>query len=120
MAACSVIESKTPSCSREIIKNNKNYGNKKSNSNATATPTKTKPKTTAHQKPLPSDKNLEITKPPILLELRQTNLGEQVKKQNELIEKLIKKVNTLEGYIIFCKVNLLSQGQLVNFRKKSR
>ena len=78
---------------------------KKNNSKPTATPTKTTALTTAHQKPLPSNENLEITKPPIWLELHQTNLGEQVKKQNELIEKLIKKVNTLEGHIIFCKVN---------------
>ena len=59
-----------------------------------------------HRQPLPSDENLQITKTVISLELRQTNLKEQVKKQNELIEKLIKKVNTLEGHIIFLEGKL--------------
>ena len=55
-------------------------GNKKSKSKPTATPTKTPAQTTAHRQPLPSDENLEITEPGISLELRQTNLEEQVKK----------------------------------------
>ena len=81
-------------------------GNKKSKSKPTATPTKTTAHTNAHRKSLSSDENLEITEPEISLELRQTNLEEQVKKQNELIEKLIKKVNTLEGHIIFLRGKL--------------
>ena len=66
-------------------------GNKKSKSKITATPTKTKDLTTTQQQHVPSDKNIQITKPAISLELCQTNLEEQVKKQNELIEKLTKK-----------------------------
>ena len=66
-------------------------GNKKRKSKPIATPMKTTGLTTAHRKPLPSDENLQITEPAISLELRQTNVEEQVEKQNELIEKLIKK-----------------------------
>ena len=72
---------------------------KKSKSKLTAAPTKTPAETTAHRQPLPSNESLGITKPAILLELCQMNLKEQVKKQNELIEKLLKKVNTLEEHI---------------------
>ena len=67
-------------------------GNKKSKSKVTATPTKTTDQTTAQRLPVPSDENLQITEPAISLELRQTNLEEQVKKQNDLIEKLTKKI----------------------------
>ena len=81
-------------------------GNKKSESKPTATPTKTTAQTNAHRKSLSSDENLEITEPEISLELRQTNLEEQVKKQNELTENLIKKINTLEGHIIFLEGKL--------------
>ena len=85
-------------------------GNKKSKSKPTVTPTKTPTKTpvqaTAHRQSLPRDENLEITEPVISLELRQTNLEEQVKKQNELIEKLIKKVNRLEEHIILLEGKL--------------
>ena len=66
-------------------------GNKKSKSKITATPTKTTGQTTAQRQPIPSDDNLQITELAISLELRQTNIEEQVKKQNELIEKLTKK-----------------------------
>ena len=66
-------------------------GNKKSKSKPIATTMKTTGLITAHRQPLPSDENLQITEPAISLELRQTNLEEQVEKQNELIEKLIKK-----------------------------
>ena len=51
-------------------------------------------------------KNLQITEPAISLELRQTNLEELVKNKNELIEKLTKKVNTIEGHKIFLKGKL--------------
>ena len=85
-------------------------GNKKSKSKPTVTPTKTPTKTpaqaTAHRQSLARDENLEITEPVISLELRQTNLEEQVKKQNELIEKLIKKVNRLEEHIILLEGKL--------------
>ena len=81
-------------------------GNKKSKSKPTATPTKTPAQTTAHRQPLPSDENLEITEPAISLELRQTNLEEQVKKQNELIETSINEINTLEKHIIFLEGKL--------------
>ena len=67
-------------------------GNKKSKSKIIATPTKTTDQTTAQRQPIPSNKKLQITKTAISLELHQTNLEEQVKKQNELIEKLTKKV----------------------------
>ena len=67
-------------------------GNKKNKSKVTATPTKTTDQTTAQRLPVPSDENLQITEPAISLELRQTNLEEQVKKQNDLIEKLTKKI----------------------------
>ena len=67
-------------------------GNKKSKSKVTATPTKTTDQTTAQRQPVPSDENLQITEPAISIELRQTNLEEQVKKQNDLIEKLTKKI----------------------------
>ena len=59
----------------------------------------------SQREPLPSDENLQISKSAISVELRQTNLEEQVKKQNEHTEKLTKKVNTLEGHIIFLEVN---------------
>ena len=81
-------------------------GNKKSKSKLTATPTKTTGQTIAQRQPLPSDQNLQISEPAISLELRQMNLEEQVIKQNELTEKLTKKVNTLEGHIIFLKGKL--------------
>ena len=67
-------------------------GDKKSKSKVTATPTKTTDQTTAQRQPVPSDENLQITEPAISIELRQTNLEEQVKKQNNLIEKLTKKI----------------------------
>ena len=54
--------------------------NNKSKSKPTATPTKTTAQTTAHRHPLPNDENLELTEPAISLELRQTNLEEEVKK----------------------------------------
>ena len=66
-------------------------GNKKSKSKPIATAMKTTGLITAHRQPLPSDENLQITEPAISLELRQTNLEEQVEKQNELIEKKKKK-----------------------------
>ena len=47
----------------------------------------------------PSDENLQISKPAISLELRQTKLEQQLKKQNELIEKLTKIVNTFEDHM---------------------
>ena len=81
-------------------------GNKKSKSKPTVTPTKTPAQATAHRQSLPRDENLEITEPVISLELRQTNLEEQVKKQNELIEKLIKKVNRLEEHKILLEGKL--------------
>ena len=77
------------------------FRNKKSKSKPTAAPTKTPAQKTAHRQPLPSNGNLEITEPAISLELRQTNLEELVKKQSERIEKLVKKVNTLEEHMIF-------------------
>ena len=58
-------------------------GNKESKSKPTVTPKKTAGQTTAHRLPLPSDQNLQMTELAISLELRQTNLEEQVKK-NEL------------------------------------
>ena len=57
-------------------------GNKESKSKPTVTPKKTG-QTTAHRLSLPSDENLQMTELAISLELRQTNLEEQVKK-NEL------------------------------------
>ena len=57
-------------------------GNKKSKSKPTARSTKTTAQTTAHQQPIPSDENLQITEPTISRELHQTNLEEQVKKMN--------------------------------------
>lgn len=54
----------------------------------TTTPTKT----IAQQQPLPSKNNLEISQLVTLPQLRQTNLKEQVKKQNELIKKLMKSI----------------------------
>ena len=82
------------------------FGNKKSKSKIIATPTKTTDQTTAQQQPIPSNKKLQITETAISLELHQTNLEEQVKKQNELIEKLTKKVNMLEGHIIILEGKL--------------
>ena len=91
-------------------------GNKTSKSKPTATPTNP-----VHRQPLPSDENLEITKPAISLELRQTNLEEQVKKQNELTENLIKKINTLEGHIIFLEGKLaVTETVSKHLEKKSR
>ena len=58
-------------------------GNKESKSKPTVTSKKTTGQTTAHRLPLPSDENLQMTELAISLELRQTNLEEQVKK-NEL------------------------------------
>ena len=81
-------------------------GNKKSKSKIISITTKTTGQTTAQRQPVPSDENLQIIEPAISLELRQTNLKEQVKKQNELIEKLTKIVNTLEGHIIFLEDKL--------------
>ena len=81
-------------------------GNKKSKSKIIATPTKTTDQTTAQRQSIPSNKKLQITKTAISLELHQTNLEEQVKKQNELIEKLTKKVNMLEGHIIILEGKL--------------
>ena len=74
--------------------------NIKNKSKLTVTPMKTTGQTTRQRQPLPSDKNLEVSEPAILPELRLTNLEERVKKQNELIEKFTKKVKTLEGHVI--------------------
>ena len=49
-------------------------GNKKIKSKITATPTKTTDQTTPQRQLVLSDENLQITKPAISLELRQTNL----------------------------------------------
>ena len=96
-------------------------GNKKSKSKITATPTKTADLTTARRQPVPNDENPQITEPAISLELRQTNLEEQVKKQNELIEKLTKKVNTLERDIIILEGKLaVSQTVSKLLEKESR
>ena len=67
---------------------------------------KTTGQTTAQQQPVPSDDNLQITEPALSLELRQTNIEEQVKKQSELTEKLAEKVNMLEGNIIILEGKL--------------
>ena len=79
---------------------------------------KTPAQTAAHQQPLPSNENLEITKPAISLELCQMNLKEQVIKQNELIEKLVKKVNTLEEHIVFLEGKLAVTETVNNLLEK--
>ena len=75
--------------------------NKRSKSKIIDTPTKTIGQAIAHLQFVPSEENLQITKPAISQELCQTNLNKHVKKQHNLIEKLTKKVNTFQGYIIF-------------------
>ena len=101
---CNVMKSKTTSCL--LTKWSKTMktlvsGSKESKSKPTTTPTKATGQNTAQRLSLPSDENLKITEPAISLELRQTYLEEQVKQQNEMIEKWIKKVNTLEEHIKF-------------------
>ena len=101
---CNVMKSKTTSCL--LTKWSKTMktlvsGSKESKSKPTTTPTKARGQNTAQRLSLPSDENLKITEPAISLELRQTYLEEQVKQQNEMIEKWIKKVNTLEEHIKF-------------------
>ena len=61
---------------------------------------KTTGQTTPQRQPLPSDENLEISQHAIWLEFPPTNLEEQVKKQNELIKKLIKKSTRLKDIFI--------------------
>ena len=95
-------------------------GNEKSKSKITATPKKVTDLTTAQRYPVPSDENLQITEPAISLELCQRNLEEQVKKQNELIEKLTKKVNTPEGHIIILEGKLAVSKAVSKLWKKSR
>ena len=94
-------------------------GNKKSKSKIIATPTKTTDQTTAQRQSIPSNKKLQITKTAISLELHQTNLEEQVKKQNELIEKLTKKVKMLEGHIIILE-GKLAVSETANFWEKKQ
>ena len=94
------------------------FGNIKSKSKITATPTKTTDQTTAKQQPILSNENLQITEPAISLELHQTNLEQQVKKQSELIEKLTKNINKLEeGHIIILE-GKLAVSETVNFLEK--
>ena len=69
-------------------------GNKKSKSNVIGTPFKTAAQTTAQRQSRPGD------------ERWQTNVEEQIKNQNELIENLIKKVNAFEEHIIFLEGKL--------------
>ena len=46
------------------------------------------------------------------------NLKEQVIKQNELIEKLVKKVNTLEEHIVFLEAKLAVTETVNNLLEK--
>ena len=80
---------------------------------------KTKDLTTTQWQHIPSDKNVQISTPAISLELCQTNLEEQVKKQNELIEKLTKKVKMLEGHIIILE-GKLAVSETANFWEKKQ
>ena len=93
-------------------------GNEKSKSKITTTPTKVTDLTTAQRQPIPSDENLQITEPAISLELCQTNLEEQVKKQNEIIEKITKTFNTPEGDTIILEGKLAVSETVSKLLKK--